>query len=265
MSLDKQKHFATRIKYWFNDASFDDFLKSNQPSSDLQSVLDNNDYSLVNDFAAREPYFEKYQGLYGLEAALFRLNRLLIEYGVDLRSDFERIYSSERLHKLCNELLEDTEATITLSTFAANVICLSEILFPRGRNISRELAEKMLATPQSINHIYLYTHIILCDSNFYTRDIPADNLEVTQKMLAETERIISDSYDTVSLDMKLEFLVCCKLSDYNSSLREKIDQECNESLANSPFVKDLRKPDRLNTLNGAEHRNVLYIMSGLDH
>mgnify|MGYP007122066956 CR=1 FL=1 len=64
LPLEKQKHFATRMKYWFKDKSFDDFLKANEPSHDLAAVLANDNYSGVNNLEARKPFFEKYHGLY---------------------------------------------------------------------------------------------------------------------------------------------------------------------------------------------------------
>ena len=265
MSLEKQKHFATRIKYWFKDAQFDDFLAVHEPSHDLAEVLANNDYSKVNNLDLRRPFFEKYPELYGLEATLFRINRLLIEYNVDLRDKFLELFPRQRLEQLCENLLADTDALITLSTYAANVICLSENLFLGDKKYSYRLAETILAIDQqTINFIYLYTHIILCLSNFYTRDISEDDKGLALSMLTKCNEIIRQDYSAITLDMKLEFLVCCRMLNYGTTLESDINVECKEILNNSSFLIDSRKPEK-NTLDAAEHRNVLYIMSGLDY
>ena len=61
---------------------------------------------------------------------------------------------------------------------------------------------------------------------------------------------------------KFEFLVCSKMLDYNAKIIDSIRAEANRY--KNEFVRDPRKPKRLNTFDGSEHRNVLYVMSGLD-
>jgi hypothetical protein len=73
---------------------------------------------------------------------------------------------------------------------------------------------------------------------------------------------IAANFDEITLDMKFEFLVCAEMIDYEAETREKIRAEADQNKEN--FVSDPRKAARLNTLDGAEHRNVLYMMSGLD-
>lgn len=266
LPLEKQKHFATRIKYWFKDSRFDDFLAANEPSHDLAAVLANNDYSGVNNLEARRPFFEKYPELYGLEACLFRINRLLIEYDVDLREDFLKEYPRERLYKLCNDLLQDDQALAALSTYAVNVICLTENLFSRNDGIYHALTRRFLHANQRPEFIYAYTHIILCMSDFYTKEIHGEDQDLAQLMLEKCEQLIADNYDAITLDVKLEYLVCAEMIHRrNEELRQKIDAECRAARENSPYVIDMRKSEKYNTLSGAEHRNVLYIMSGLDY
>jgi len=271
LPLEKQKHFATRIKYWFKDSRFDDFLAANEPSHDLAAVLANNDYSGVNNLEARRPFFEKYPELYGLEACLFRINRLLIEYDVDLREDFLKIFSLDKLADLCHKLLHDYEAMITLSTYAVNVVGLSINLFGdriygldnRYDRLTRIYAQSL---QQKADYIYAYTHIILCMSDYYTKEITGHYLQLAEIIMDHTEPIIKDYYNDISLDMKLEYLVCAEMTHRrNEELRQKIDAECRAARENSPYVIDTRKSEKYNTLSGAEHRNVLYIMSGLDY
>ncbi len=265
LPLDKQKHLATRLKYCLHEKRFDDFLVAHEPSHDLAAVLANNDYTSVNNYAARRKFFKKYPDLYGVEAALFRINRLLIEYQVDMRANFRQLYPLERLRQLCDDLLADQAALLALSTYAVNVICLSENLFPRRREVYAQLAEIFLNAEQQPDLIYAYTHIILCMSDYYVRMIPADWQTLGAKMLEKCEQLIMTSYDAISLDIKLEFLVCAKMIDFATDLRTRIGQECDAILAQHAYLIDKRRTAKYNTLAGAEHRNVLYMLSGLDH
>jgi hypothetical protein len=76
------------------------------------------------------------------------------------------------------------------------------------------------------------------------------------------DRIILENFDAISFDIKFEFLVCAEMVGYSAASKEKIRVEAEEN--KTDFIVDPRKSDRLNTLDGAEHRNVLYMMSGLD-
>ena len=265
LPLDKQKHLVTRLKYGLHEKRFDDFLAAHEPSHELAAVLANNDYAGVNNYVTRREFFEKYPDLYGVEATLFRINRLLIEYQVDLRADFEQLYPLERLYRLCDDLLADLAALFALSTYAVNVICLSENLFPRRREVYTQLAESFLNAEQQPDLIYAYTHIILCMSDYYVRAIPADWQTLSAKMLTKCEQLITAHYDTISLDVKLEFLVCAKMVNFATNLRAQIEQECDAILEQHAYLIDERRPAKYNTLTGAEHRNVLYMISGLDY
>lgn len=270
LSPDKQFHFATRIKNYFHSDDFRDFFANYTPSQDLAAILADNDYSHVNRADLRRPYFEKYDHLYGIEAALFRVNHLLNEYNIDLRDQLIELVPLQSLYNLADQLLADDDAILALSTWAVNVICLTEVLYPRDRNVVQTLAEKALQLGRSSSSasdplllIYLYTHIILCDSNFYTR--PISETTLAQKMLDRCAQLIEQHFSDLILDVRIEFLVCANMSgvDY-PDLRARIAAECAANLQDNPYLIDLRRPQSYYTLNGAEHTNVLYIMSGLD-
>lgn len=261
LSEEKQLHFAQRMKRWADEDRFDTFLAEHEPSHDLAAVLANNDYTKVRFLEERQPFFEKYQGIFGLEAALFRVLNLRLEYGVDLRDELLGLYGEEQLYALCDALRGDSQAFFVLTTWVVNVLALVEEFYPRGIDIYGEMLEKALAGEQNIMSIYLYTHILLCESMFYTRkDI--GHLRQYQQAMENMDDIIERNYDGVSLDMKFEFLVCAKMLGYESRLRERIGAEAEAN--KDGFVHDLRVGASRNTLDGAEHRNVLYIMSGLD-
>ena len=267
LTPDKKFHFATRIKNYFHSHDFADYFAHNVPSQNLIPILEDNDFSHVNHAAARRPYFEKYDHLYSIEAALFRVNHLLNEYDIDLRAQFTKRVPLDRLYQLSNDLLADSGAIATLSTWAVNVICLTEVLFPRKENVIRALSEKALQLPDSAADplllIYLYTHIILCDSNFYTR--PVHELDLAKKMLDRCADIIERHFDELILDVRIEFLVCANMIGVNyPELRSRIADECRQNLSDNNYLIDIRRPAFYHTLNGAEHTNVLFIMSGLD-
>jgi hypothetical protein len=82
-------------------------------------------------------------------------------------------------------------------------------------------------------------------------------------MLELCEDYILRNFAEVSLDIKLEYLVCVKLADANTSLEDAIREECEGNMSPEGFLLDGRRPARYNNLDGAEHRNVLFVMSGL--
>lgn len=274
LNPDKQFHFATRMKNYFKVHDFDDYLKNNQPSTNIAEIISNNDYSMVNNLALRRPFFEKYQGLFGIEAALFRVHHLLAEYAIDTRDDFLKKCPKEKLYKLTDDLLNDTEAFKTLSTWVVNTVYLTEELFPRGINVAQRLSEMALELDPSSTDptllAYLYTHIILCESGFYTKELKnSENLELMKELLHRCSLVVDEHIDTISLDACVEFLVCCNMIgvDY-PELRGKIAAICDEFKKDSPYLINYRRDKTpgsyYHTLNGAEHINALYIMSGLD-
>ena len=274
LSPDKQFHFATRMKNYLGVPDFDDYLQKHQPSSDLAVVLEDNDYSKVNNLNLRKPYFEKYKGLYGVEATLFRMHHLLKEYNLDMREEFCELYGQERLYNLADDLLNDERAIEVLSTWAVNTICLTEELFPRGKNVVIMLAKWALESADVSDPtltVYLHTHIILCESEFYTRQIvDSENLDLLKKLLEKSAEIIKNTIDTVSLDAALEFLVCCKMVGVRyKKLEKNIDAICKDFRKDSPYLINYRRDKAsgsyFHTLDGAEHINALYIMSGLDN
>jgi hypothetical protein len=85
-------------------------------------------------------------------------------------------------------------------------------------------------------------------------------------MLARLEQIITEYFPHISLDNKLEFLVCARICSYQTPLFERIYIECEASLSpEGIFLVDTLNDNRLagtKTFAGSEHRNVLFIMSG---
>ena len=274
LSPDKKFHFATRMKNYFRIHDFDEYLKSNRPDLELAPILNNNDFSRVSNYELRKPFFEKYAGLYGVEAALFRLHHLMAEYNIDIRDDFVKLYPKEKLFALSDALMKDKKALEVLSTWAINTIYLTEELFPRGKNVIKELGEWALTL--DINQCnptllsYLYTHIFLCETGFYSKDVAkSKNLYLLEKMLKKCADVNLKNIDSISLDASIEFLVCSNMAKIDfPDVRAKIAKICKDFQKDTPYLINYRRATTPNshlcTIDGAEHINVLYIMSGLD-
>ena len=274
LSPEKKFHFAIRMKNFFKISDFDEYLTNNQPSKELKPIIENNNYSRVSNYEMRRPFFEKYAGIYGVEAALFRVHHLLKEYDTDVRNDFLKLYPQEKLYKLADSLLGDKEALKVLSTWAINIIYLTEELFPRNSDAMRQLFDYAISLDSedidATTAVYFYTHLVLCESDYYKKDLnKSKNIEQVKTVLSKCEKEVKDNIDTISLDAAIEFLVCVKMAgmDYKET-EKKIDDLCNKCFENYPYIVNYRRDrnpnSRLYTLNGAEHINALYIMSGLD-
>lgn len=280
----KQFHFVSRLSAWNADARATELLASYRtrlaPSDQgaLQQVLSlyrDPPTVQINSLTARQPYFDAYPELQGLDLALFRLRHLKTIYDIDLTADFSRIYPSTKLHRLADALEHDREAILTLSTYAINYIFLVRyILYSGGSSaafvqyVHNIALESVHETPEQIQLlIYLYTHCIICDTNFYDRAVNPENIASFRDMLVELEQIIIDNYDNIHLDNKFEYLVCCRILNYlpSSQLTDRIDTEAEQSLSdNGDFLIDRHnafgQKARV-TFPASEHRNVLFIMS----
>jgi hypothetical protein len=195
-------------------------------------------------------------------------------YGKDIRPMVSELISETDLLQLRDALLQDKAAIATLSTHAVNYFYLLENYHsPNGERdyIDPEYLYQIAMEQDTEGdaarirfQIYLLTHCIIGASRFYSRKIEKD-LDWYQKMVKSLEVIIQDNYFAVSLDNKLEFLVCAELCRYESQLKSLIFGEADRSLAltgNFLIDKLNDKESRLsNKVAMSEHRNVLYIMA----
>jgi len=281
LTQDKLFHFATRMAAWNGEPeayeilrkSYDDIVQPALPlETVIQNVLATPQTGRRNAHELRQPFFDKYPKLYGAHLALFRVRHLKSVYNIDATEALFASISEDELTALRDQLLQDKDALLYLSTFAVNFCYLLERVI-RGDEESLDItllyeAGKLYDLSDKTHiqlFIYLYTHCIIGESNFYTRKISADKLPVYKKMLADLESVISDNFDTINLDNKLEFLVCARICDYASNLYERINGECEKSLSPAGrFLIDIHnsnaQADR-NDFVKSEHRNVLFIMS----
>jgi len=284
LSPDKQLHFASRLYLWSGDERCAEHLRQlragvtlgDDPGAALREV-----YNLAqttihhgskNAAAERAPHFERYPELRSVVMVLFRLTFLRTVYGIDARGAFYDLYPAQTLDDLQQRLLADRQAMAILSTHAINFLYLynrvlldddtsfdpSQLLdLARIYDFSRPVHLQLF--------IYLYTHCVIGESQFYARRVPETYRPIYDSMLAALEKLIDARYDDINLDNKFEYLVCCGLLGVDSPLRARIDDEARRSIADEGmFLVDRHNnnPQITNhSLDLSEHRNVLYILA----
>lgn len=279
-----QFHFASRLATWNNDAEargiIEQFKVRVAPNAE-QALLQVIELSTspptlqINALASRQPYFDAYPYLQGLHLALFRLRHLKFIYDIDLTEDFLNTYPKDKLLEIARTLEEDDGALLVLSTFAINCIFLIRyILYPTGS--SEPFVKHVYNLAGSVDHdtpeaiqllIYLYTHCIIGDTNFYNRPVSNENIPIFTTMLDDLSSVIRDNYDQIHLDNKFEYLVSCRILNYSPDpeIESAIYKEAEKSLSDKgTFLIDRHNtfPQQMRTsFNTSEHRNVLYIMS----
>ncbi len=289
LSRQKRFHLANRIAAWNGDARaitlIDQcktwFVPHAANPADFQTLFDHIAKEAeqaaphIVAYQLRKPFFDRYPELLGLEAELFRVRHLQTVYGIDTRAIFLQRHSSAQLKTLAQRLLADAEAMRALSTWAINYLyLLYRIVLQDEESIDVDALYELgvgyaIQDDEQLRLLmYLYTHCIIADSNFYSRDLPAKYLPIYQRMLARLEELVVDRLDKTSLDTKLEFLVCCRLADYRTELATTIHDECMASVSpDGTFIVDTHNVFAANeakkTFEASEHRNVLFVMSVL--
>lgn len=282
LPFDKQFHFATRLHSWDHDPACTALLEKLRPAivqdetairGALEQFINNPPAAKINAAEAREQYFQRYPELRGLMLALFRVRHLLTIYDVDVRETLLDIYPLEKLRKLADTLRADDDALRVLSTYAINYLYLVDhILFPGGATpppVERfyRLADVYDTTePEQIQlMIYFYTHCIIGEANFYDQEITGERKPMYDAMLERLDSLVQDNYDSINLDNKLEYLVCCRILGMETSLFDRIEAECEQSVSKEGvYVIDTHNrfaQSNKTSFADSEHRNVLFIMS----
>jgi hypothetical protein len=289
LSNEKRFHLANRIVAWNGDMralqlveSCRDWLVPN-PLNDqavAQLLEQTNRHatsstSHIIGYSLRRPYFETYPQLLGIEAELFRLRHLQTLYNIGATDSFLRRHSIISLKELERQLIADPSAMRLLSTWAINYIyLLHRIVLKEEGGIDIQALYNLgdgydLKNDEQIRlFIYLYTHCIIAESNFYTRDLPQTNIAEYRNMITRLEALLANRVPQTSLDTKLEFLVCCRIVNYETGLAQKIYEECAASISpKGTFIVDTHNAFKDNqnkkSFEASEHRNVLFAMSVL--
>lgn len=287
LSFGKKLHFATRLGHWDEDPFC--VKKLTYLQSEFAGGMDarENMHRLYNKFLNQDqagsknandlrlPIFQKYPHLRTMNIILFRSLVYMQTYGIDCREIVAELYPHDEIGTYLDKLFQDKESVAILSTHAIN----TQYLY---RRLIQQTEERELFDPQTIYelgktwydfsdkahlklYIYLYTHCIIGESIFYTRQVPDTYLLIYIKMLQDLESVITAHYNDINLDNKCEYLACCQIMGVSSSLRSRIDDECQNSVSNTgTFIVDTLNSNPQSEsvdLDKSEHRNVLYIMS----
>lgn len=278
----KKFHFLSRAFLWTGDASYKKMLSDFQENyigrteSEHETILRKVSASIPehgNRMAAKEErmeFFVKYPTLEPALALLFKNLFAKKIYNIDLRPLIKKIVDDDELLTLKQHLENDEAALRVLSTHALNYLYLLE--FYLGEEISPVNPEKYLRVGSSYSNrtlklqLYFFTHCIIGASRFYSEKINGRDLPIYIEMLKISERIIAEHFQEISLDNKFEFLVCARLCEFSPSIENEISQEADLSLSpDGNFLIDTQNktaaPNERNDFLGAEHRNVLFIMS----
>lgn len=285
LDIDKRFHFATRLAAWSGDTTAYEHLRAMKPlfvpeplsaaaiRDTLSALVTNPPVANMNASSARKIYFEKYPSLRGIDFALFRVRHLQAVYGIDARDDLLQVVPLKELQALKATLLADHDAMRILSTYAINFLYLVErVLCEDQTSIDINALTELGAGYDLSNrthiqlYIYLYTHCIIGETNFYTKRIPNHLMSAYKTMVRLLEQTIQAQYDQINLDNKLEFLVCSRIVGYQTALFERVFEECARSVSEQgQFLVDRHNANAQSgktTLSASEHRNVLFIMSG---
>jgi hypothetical protein len=261
-------HFVNRLSSWTSDPEASQVLQRFTPNpSETHSILAEllthraEDNPTINLSELRLPYFAEYPWLYGLELALFQMRHWYIEYNVDTRAYFHNHSDFAVWDASIAKLHADMRACAILSTYAVNCIYLWYRLIHEDERVLFTSDEPDYFSNEHTLAVYFATHCCLAETIFYARPIPSNTLSLYRTLLKRAEAIATAHMDELSLDALLETVIAQQLCGMESPFRDiviaRATAQFDEKLG---YITDPNKPGK-NDLNGAEHRNILYLMA----
>lgn len=295
LDADSVFHFASRLYLWTGGAKAKPLIKKIQgdylgntelaTKQKLEAYLSKE--LPVSKIAHRRRHFIKYPKLRAYNRILFKVLFAENIYNLDLRSIVKTLGIEVELARLYQVVGQDKKAIQSLSTHAINFLFLVENYFKRQPKLlgrgrfdykrclidnAEELSLQMEHGRQTADSlklgIYTISHIIIGQSNYYARPVTG---QAYAQVLKSLDKIIAQNYFSLSLDIKLEFLVCAKLCGYTAELTPLIRAEVESSLSEvGNFLVDTYNQSAhlrpmKNRLWQSEHRSVLYLMSVLPY
>lgn len=278
--VDKRFHFAARLFLW----SGDDFAKNKLVELKAEYIgVSENEYrekitAILNEEVnvesilfknVRGEFFIKYPLLKKYNKILFRNLFCETIYGIDLRGIISEQIKKEDFIAMQSALLNDKAAVAALSTHAVNYFyVLDYYLNGEGSFFDPKFFldivnnEKIFKSKEtSVLKVYLLTHCIIGESAFYSRGIHR-NAKIYDKIFTELELIVDNNYENISLDNKVEFLVCAKICKKTSNLEEKILKDVIFSFdIEKKYFAENKKKNIRDAFRKGEHRNVLALMA----
>jgi RimK family alpha-L-glutamate ligase len=279
---EKKFHLLSRYYLWTKDPAYRSMLDEIKPAyiGDTVSTHEKILRELLfvchphrNGMIAKEArakYFKKYPVLEPYLDLLFKNLFAQKIYGVDLKPIINDLVRDADFLKLKTDIENDSDAIRALSTHAINYLYLLEF-YQNGEAFSVS-PEKLLTIGSTYPEntielqIYFFTHCIIGASRFYSEKINPTDMQIYMKMLEKTEAIIQNNFEKISLDNKFEFLVCSRICDFHPAIENAILEEAARSLSpDGNFLIDTLNTKAAtkerNDFIGAEHRNILAIMS----
>jgi hypothetical protein len=223
--------------------------------------------------AAQELRREAYQAYPHVRAYSFLLYETLmvyIVYGVDRRSEIAQLLDVDELHRYTKHLLHDPERLRALSTYGLNMLYIAAYFYEEKALPLEYLAH--MATPKTAARytpdalrlaLYTLAHCVIGESMFYYRSVSPTVLPMYQSMVQQAGQLLEQRYADVSLDNKLETLVCARICRVALSTEQNINDEALHSFdPQRGYITDTQNVfhTKPNTLKRAEHRNVLFLL-----
>ena len=273
---DKKFHFASRLFLWKHDSFYSSYLQSVQSNFIRKGFLETPytswDYVVEKSSPHRLAQFQKFPDLLKYhDIALLALYAKTV-FGHDVLSEGRSLLDKEIVENLVKDLLADKEAFSTLSTYAVSfVYIIYGYVYPQDVMIEKTILQTgehafRGESPEILSlKIYFYTHAIIGESLFYSRKIELSKMTYYLEMMQVVEKMILENYFLTSIDHKFEFLMCCRICGYSSSLESKIFDEAELSLSDKgDYLVDKQNyyfNKKIDSLYHAEHQNVLFLMA----
>jgi len=284
----RKLHFLTRMFLWTKDEKYFKELEKikskyyGKDEADFQNKIkkilsgkETYQKRIYNKKDFRIKSADKYPLLGAYSELLFRNLMSKNIFNENLKPVIQEIVGDDKLLEIRSALLNSDEDMLKLSTFAVNYLYFLEEYF-EGESGTKVNAKQLLklaegedfgsdekGAPLIMNDIYFITHAIIGASRFYKNKI-IKKRKIYLKLFKILENIVEKNYIKLSLDTKLELLICARLLDVDSELKDRIEQEAELSLSpiNNFLIDTMNAKKDKSSKNwlGSEHRNVLYIM-----
>lgn len=281
----KKFHFLSRLYLWTGDSSLKPRLQKEEErflgkggddtTQLLKNILKQKTPPPLNTPRQifRKATLEKYPDLMAINAVLFRKLYAKTLYQKDISLEVSATLNEDELRNLFDLLQKDSDAITKLSSHAVNFLFLASWHLEKESSLTPFFFDQFLKTPtppfssEELHlALYLLTHCIIGQSLYYSQPLSDQWQTYYRQKMIPFDEILTENFKEVSLDAKLEFLVCARMIGFASVNSAPIIEEARQSLSpRGNFLIDIlnsslhpRSPQNFLT---SEHRNVLYLMS----
>ncbi len=280
-----RRHFLSRMYLWFKLGFYKKLLvetKSEYIGNTTQDILkmlkklyQYTPSPYIRQKEQREKYIEIYKKVIVNNRVLAKNLFSQTLYDLDISEAVINVIDIEDLKSFYNSIKDQRQAIATLATTVVNLTYFLKFFFQQQPHLkfpllTNEFFLEIFNSEYKFEEdweveiaIYLLTHIIIGESYFYK--ISPRKSTINLDVLDQLHKLIASNYDQVSLDNKLEYLVCCRLTSEKSDLYERIIKEAKKNIINNSYLVD---PYNFHLKNSkdpfsklVEHTNSLYIMA----